>query len=197
MDFFPDGGDSNAEGCEKFIEIKDDDDDNNNNEKSKRHIIFKRFLFHRHNNETDDGLPKKSFIERIRDQIGKITALKKVFLNVHSYIGCNHLRSPHYFISSINQCPFRAKLCTSWLDYIGNKCKDPIDNDSTYPRMGFYADQSDKIYKIGNGSYYLKTTADKPYCSPLPVTKQKSKKQTGIKSKIRNKITKLLPKRNG
>ena len=174
MDFFPDGGQSNAKGCEKLIEIKDEDDTENQERR-------KRFLRGGNNNEQEDDndIPKKNFIQRLRDRIGRISPLKKVFLNVHGYIGCNHLRSPHYFISSINQCDFRAKLCSSWSNYQSKKCKDPVDNNLTYPRMGFRADRSDRVYRQGNGSFYLKTISEKPYCSlPTPPSNVKSKKQT-------------------
>ncbi len=189
MDFFPDGGKSSASGCEKLIEIKDD------NEIEKRYRIKRLFLSHNHDEEDDDtNLPRKNLLEKLRDKIGRISPLKKVFLNIHAYIGCNHLRSPHYFISSINQCQFRAKLCSTWSEYLLQKCKDSIDNDLTYPRMGFHADQSDQIYRHGNGTFYLKTVAEKPYCS---LASQKSKKQTSGKSKLKKKLSKLLPKRIG
>lgn len=194
MDFFPDGGNSKAEGCEKLIDIKDKDEDED--EVSKRHRL-KRFFFSHSDKDEDDGTPRKGFIEKIRDRIGKITGIKKIFLNIHAYIGCNHLRSPHYFISSINQCQFRAKLCSTWSDYLAKKCKDSTDNDLTYPRMGFSADKSDRIYRHGNGSFYLKTTADKPYCSPLPQTEKRSKKQISKKSKIKKKLSKLFSKSIG
>jgi hypothetical protein len=188
MDFFPEGGQSSAKGCEKLIEIKDEDED-----EIEKHSRIKRFFFGNKNEEKSDAeIPSKSFIEKLRDRIGKLTPLKKIFLNVHAYIGCNHLRSPHYFISSINQCQFRAKLCLSWSDYLAKKCQDPIDNDLTYPRMGFHADQSDRIYQKGNGSFYLKTIAEKPYCS---LSGQKSKNQET--SKLKKKLLKLLPKRIG
>jgi hypothetical protein len=192
MDFFPDGGKSSAQGCEKFIDIKDDGD------VEKRHRI-KRFLFGSDADEDDtssSGIPRKSWLERIRDQIGRISPLKTVFLNVHAYIGCNHLRSPHYFISSINQCQFRAKLCSSWTDYLAKTCKDSYDNDLTYPRMGFHADQSDRIYRNGNANFYLTTTPDKPYCSSsssLPASK--SQKRTSLKSKLKKKLPKFFSKK--
>jgi len=191
MDFFPEGGQSSAKGCEKLIEIKDEDED-----EIEKHSRIKRFFFNNKDKEqSNDEIPSKSFIEKLRDRLGKLTPLKKVFLNVHAYIGCNHLRSPHYFISSVNQCQFRAKLCSSWSDYLAKKCQDPIDNDLTYPRMGFHADQSDRIYQRGNGSFYLKTIAEKPYCSLPSLPGQKSKKQET--SKLKQKLSKLLPKRIG
>ncbi|CAF3869756.1 unnamed protein product [Rotaria sp. Silwood1] len=161
MDFFPDGGNSNAQGCEKLLHIKDDYD-------VKKRYNIKRLFFGESQKEdldSSESLPEKSFIEKLRDQLGYITSLKDVFLNVHAYIGCNHLRSPHYFISSIHKCIFRAQLCSSWSDYLLKKCIDPIDNDLTYPRMGYHADQSDPIYRHGNGSFFLKTIPKEPYCS--------------------------------
>ena len=129
-------------------------------------IVSNDFLFKSNRDpEATTDLPKRNLIQRLRDRVGRIRSLKKVFLNIHSYIGCNHLRSPQYFISSINQCEFRAKLCSSWSNYQFKKCKDPIDNNLTYPRMGFHADRSDLLYRQGNGSFYLKTNAKKPYCS--------------------------------
>jgi hypothetical protein len=194
MDFFPDGGKSSAKGCEKLIEIKDED------ETEKRHRI-KRFLFRNNkgeDNETSDGLPKKNIVEKIRNKIGQLSPLKKVFLNIHAYIGCNHLRSPHYFISSINECQFRAKLCSTWSDYLSNKCKDSTDNDLTYPRLGYHADKSDSIYQLGNGNFYLKTTSKKPYCSPsTSLSEAKTNNQTSLKSKLKKKLSKILPKRIG
>ncbi len=186
MDFFPDGGHSSAKGCEKFIQIQDEDD----TEKRDR---IKRFFFNNNKDqESIDNLPEKNFIEKLRDRIGRINPLKKVFLNIHSYIGCNHLRSPHYFISSINQCEFRAKLCSSWSDYLLKKCQDSIDNNFSYPRMGFHADRSDRLYREGNGSFYLKTTREKPYCSLTTISGEKSKKQTSAKSKIKKKLPKPI-----
>ncbi|CAF2124099.1 unnamed protein product [Rotaria magnacalcarata] len=194
MDFFPDGGKSSAQGCEKFIKIEDNDETENR-------FRIKRFLYSRNRkeNDTSEDMPKKSILGKIRDRLGALTPLKKVFLNIHAYIGCNHLRSPHYFISSINQCNFRAKLCSSWTDYLSKKCKDPVDNDLTYPRMGFYADKSNPIYKVGNGDYYLKTTPDKPYCalSLSSRSEKESKKQTSLKSKLKKKLSKVLPKKIG
>lgn len=192
MDFFPDGGKSSARGCEKLIEIRDE-------EEMETRRRLKRFLF-RKNNATDedaDEPPRKNFVERLRDRIGQITPLKKVFLNIHAYIGCNHLRSPHYYIASINQCPFRAKLCTSWSDYQRHKCRDPVDNNSTFPRMGFHADRSDRIYRQGNGSFYLKTVSQKPYCSLTPAPKNQAKKPPSFKSKLKKKLSKLVPQRIG
>ncbi|CAF0792641.1 unnamed protein product [Rotaria sordida] len=193
MDFFPDGGKSNAKGCEKFIVIKDKDEIETN-------IRIKRFLFNRKQKQesstNDNDLPEKNFIGIIRDRIGRIRSLKKVFLNIHAYIGCNHLRSPHYYISSINQCNFRAKLCSTWLNYLSKTCNDPIDNDLTYPRMGFHADKSDSIYRRGNNSYYLKTTPKKPYCSPSSsssTTEKNPKTRTSVRSKLKKKLTKLRP----
>lgn len=198
MDFFPDGGKSSAQGCEKLIQIKDDDH-------TGKLYRIKRFLFNKNNknpsnsngnDEDEDEVPRKNFLQKLRDGIGHIRPLKKVFLNIHAYIGCNHLRSPHYFISSINQCGFRAKLCSSWSDYLQEKCNDPIDNNLTYPRMGFHAHQSDPIYRRGNGSFYLKTKPEPPYCSPssLSSIEKKSEKKTSLKSKLKKKISKLLPK---
>ncbi|CAF0813991.1 unnamed protein product [Rotaria sp. Silwood1] len=195
MDFFPDGGKSSAIGCEKLIEIKDKDE-------FEKNYRIKRFIFGRNRkqeSDTGEDLPEKGFIGIIRDRIGKLRALKKVFLNIHAYIGCNHLRSPHYFISSINQCDFRAKLCSTWLDYISKKCKDSIDNDLTYPRMGFHADKSDLIYRRGDNSFYLKTTSEKPYCSSSSssATEKNPKTRTSVKSKFKKKLTKYLPKKVG
>jgi len=187
MDFFPDGGDSNAKSCEKLLDIRDNDD-----ETADKRERIRRFLFgSKDSTENENGdLPKKNLLERLRDRIGRVGVLKKVFLNVHAYIGCNHLRSPHYFIASIHNCQFRAKLCSSWSNYLANKCNDPIDNELTYPRMGFRADRSDIAYQRGNGSFYLKTIATKPYCSDALVSsKQKSKKQLTKKSK--SKIKKI------
>jgi hypothetical protein len=196
MDFFPDSGKSTAKGCEKLIQIQDEDE-------TETRLRIKRF-FSKNNkknktvdNDDDDDIPKKNFVEKLRDRLGRITPLKKVFLNVHAYIGCNHLRSPHFFISSINDCQFRAKLCSSWSDYLAKKCQDPIDNDLTYPRMGFHADQSDRIYRQGNGSFYLKTISEKPYCLPSSLNGQKSKNQTKEQSNFKKKLSKLLPKRIG
>lgn len=192
MDFFPDGGHSKSKGCEKLIEIKE-----KNNEEGQHR--FKRFLFknnHKQENNDDDK-PRKSFLEKIRDQIGKLSPLKKVFHNIHAYIGCNHLRSPHYFISSINQCDFRAKLCSSWKDYLSKKCKDPTDNDLTYPRMGFYADKSDSVYIHGDSNFYLTTTSEKPYCSSSISTRSEKlpDKQTTSKSILKKALKKFLPKK--
>lgn len=169
MDFFPDGGESSAKGCEKLIKIQDKDDS----------TYYKRFFFSDSNEFNEQtNVPQKNFLERLRDQIGRLNPLKKIFLNIHSYIGCNHLRSPHYFISSINHCEFRAKLCSTWSNYLAKDCQDPLENNKTYPRMGFYADRSDRLYRQGNGSYYLKTIANKPYCSlSLSTQTSKAKKQ--------------------
>lgn len=194
MDFFPEGGKSSAKGCEKLIEIKDEDED-----EIEKHSRIKRFFFNNKDKEqSDDEIPSKSFIEKLRDRLGKLTPLKKVFLNVHAYIGCNHLRSPHYFISSINECQFRAKLCSTWSDYLSNKCKDSIDNDFTYPRLGYHADKSDSIYQHGNGNFYLKTTSKKPYCAPsISLSEAKTNNETSLKSKLKKKLSKVLPKRIG
>ncbi len=194
MDFFPNGGKSNAKECEKLIDIQDED------VTEKRNRI-KRFFFSSNSDDDDtssSGIPEKNWLQKIRDAIGKISPLKKVFLNIHAYIGCNHLRSPHYYIASINQCQFRAKLCSSWTDYLANKCPDPNDNDKTYPRMGFHADQSDRIYREGDGDFYLKTLPEKPHCSSPSSLKRSSndKKETSLKSKIKKKLSKFLPKKN-
>ena len=181
MDFFPDGGKSSAKGCEKLIKIKDEDEEET--------VQRKRFIFgNRKDDEDDDDQPKKNFIERLRDGIGRIKPFKKVFLNIHAYIGCNHLRSPHYFISSINHCTFRAKLCSSWSNYLTTSCQDSHDNNLTYPRMGFHADQSDPIYQRGNGSFYLKTVSLAPYCT---TDGTKSKKELSKNSKKKRKFPKF------
>lgn len=184
MDFFPNGGQSSAKGCEKLIKIKDE-------EESQGSTFHKRFYLI-DSEETEpqsDNLPRKNFLERLRDRIGRLNPLKKIFLNIHSYIGCNHLRSPHYFISSINHCEFRAKLCSTWSNYLANTCSDPVDNNRTYPRMGFYSDRSDRVYREGNGSFYLKTTGEKPYCSSV---RTPAKKQLPTTSKIKKKHPKSL-----
>ncbi|CAF0852208.1 unnamed protein product [Adineta ricciae] len=198
MDFFPDGGKSSAKGCEKLIEIKDEEEEGEVVAASEKHHRVKRLFFNKNKtknstNDDDDDVPKKNFVEKLRDRIGRVRPLKKVFLNIHAYIGCNHLRSPHYYISSINHCQFRAQSCLSWSDYSAKKCVDSIDNNSTYPRMGFYAEKSDATYRRGNGSFYLKTTSQKPYCSPT-TTSSLVKKQT---SKLKKKLMKLLPQRVG
>ncbi|CAF3731459.1 unnamed protein product [Adineta steineri] len=192
MDFFPDGGKSSAKGCEKFIQIKDDDDA----EVEKRHRV-KRLFFTKNKDDENEDVPQKGFIGKIRDGIGRLNPLKKVFLNIHAYIGCNHLRSPHYFISSINDCKFRAKLCSTWEDYLLlNKCSDSTDNDLTYPRMGYHADQSDAIYRRGDANFYLKTVSQKPYCSASSsstISKKQLKEKTSVKSKLKKKLSKILP----
>ena len=180
MDFFPDGGQSSAKGCEKLIRIEDDENSDTAN-------FYKRFFFHS-SDEESGNVPRKGFLERLRDRIGQLTPLKKIFLNIHSYIGCNHLRSPHYFISSINHCEFRAKLCSSWSNYLTKTCFDPRENNKTYPRMGFYADRSDRFYRQGNGSFYLKTVKEKPYCSLPPST------TTGGTKAKKPKTKKKIPK---
>ncbi|CAF0852606.1 unnamed protein product [Didymodactylos carnosus] len=149
-----------------------------------------------------ENLPEKNFIEIIRDKIGIISPIKDVFVKIHGFVGCNHLRAPRYFISSINSCDFRATMCDSWSNYINKRCNDTFQqkylNDNTYPRMGFHADKSNIYYRKQNAKYYLRTIENPPYCDNSSLQTKKTRtvdKRINFGKKIKKKLSKLLEKK--
>lgn len=86
---------------------------------------------------------------------------KRIFLKGHQFFGCSHLMSMRLFIYSINTCQYEAKKCDSLAEFHANKC---LNNRIKFPRMGYYADRSDQLYKQSYGSFYLHTLEKSPYC---------------------------------
>lgn len=73
-----------------------------------------------------------------------------------SDLSCSHSKATAYFESSLSsKCKFYAYRCNSWNEFDNNTCEAQAASV-----MGFYADTIENV----RGNFYLRTTADYPYC---------------------------------
>ncbi|XP_033746644.1 pancreatic triacylglycerol lipase-like [Pecten maximus] len=97
------------------------------------------------------------------DEKPVISAIDKI---LHGSIGgatnsvtCSHHRAIEYYIESINSvCKFYGHACPSASEFDNGACLDCPE--SGCPVMGYDADQS-----VERGSFYLSTSASKPFCA--------------------------------
>lgn len=68
---------------------------------------------------------------------------------------CRHYAAIDFFLSSINQCEYKSTKCESWKQFTSDKCDEP----HTIARMGLKSNEDS-----GEGSFYLSTGKDYPYC---------------------------------
>lgn len=89
-----------------------------------------------------------------------------------SSVGCSHNRVMKYWTESIKtRCSFQAFKCDSFEKYQDGECASCADNNCSI--LGFYADG----FK-GNGSYYLATAGESPYCGDQYLFEMKLNKDT-------------------
>ena len=167
MDFYPDLGNVNAcnEVKQRFDNLdnvilyeesrrKDDDFEDINLNSIDKNDVF-----------SVDTLKNKliNFLGRIKYFLNKKP--KRVFVSVHQFFGCSHLMAVRYFIYSINECDYRAHMCSNKEDYKAKKCLD-TKRKPDFARMGYHADKSNSKYLSSFENFYLDTTAKPPYCDP-------------------------------
>ncbi|KAL8573946.1 hypothetical protein ACOMHN_029393 [Nucella lapillus] len=98
-------------------------------------------------------------------QDGPITHLLHEGLLVGSkeFVACNHLRSYHFFIESINSaCPFEGYRCDSQEHFNAGQCMPCSAGGCGY--MGLKADQVKPLPGTDHVRYYLRTGPSGPYC---------------------------------
>lgn len=167
MDFYQDHGASQVEACDNYIDRATNlnnvilfEEENDKNKKyddeyydNKSKINFKSL--------TSIKSHAKSFWQKIKSFFVKKP--KRIFLAAHQFFGCSHLMAMRYFIYSINTCGFEATSCSSQTHFEQDVCA--MRNASLrHPRMGYYADLSDDVYKRSMGKFYLHTNKEAPYC---------------------------------
>jgi len=83
-----------------------------------------------------------------------------VFQGTQEYVACNHLRSWHFMLESINsQCPFTAIPCDKAEDFEAGRCSSCTDAGCS--RMGFHADVNIPATPT---KYFLSTADHAPFC---------------------------------
>ena len=95
--------------------------------------------------------------------------------------GCSHLMSVRYFLSSVNNCTFKAYYCRTQNDFFSNvsKCHKSAKNETKAPpRMGYYADMSADTFKKSYGNFFLNTTGHAPFCQRVNHTSNLVQKHT-------------------
>jgi len=79
-------------------------------------------------------------------------------------LACSHSRAVQLFIDSINSdsCQFFAEQCTSWQDFVDEKCKA---EGTLKVEMGYNADKYQQFVEQNvHKSLYLKTNGESSYC---------------------------------
>ena len=107
----------------------------------------------------------KNFYKSIKNFFVKKS--KRLFIKMHQFVGCSHLMSVKYFMSSIKNCSFVAHNCRTQHDFNANVSKCHLnskDEIKAPPRMGFYADMSAQSFKTSYGNFFLNTTGTQPFC---------------------------------
>lgn len=167
MDFYQDDGASGVNAC----------DDLGDRMKNHTYIIYedkaskRRFLGFK--NITFSGFIEgkdmtvklvKSKVSGLFDKVKDffLKTPSRIFLRAHQFFGCSHLMSMRFFLYSINRCEFKAKYCRDKEHYKKNECFS--GSKLIGPFMGYYADRSSEFYKRSNGSFFLKTKSERPYC---------------------------------
>ncbi|RNA24596.1 pancreatic triacylglycerol lipase [Brachionus plicatilis] len=167
MDFYPDLGDVNAcnevkqrfDNLENVILYEEANSKDDEFEDVNLTSIDAKDTF------SVDNLKSKmiSIFGKIKDFFDKKP--KRIFISVHQFFGCSHLMAVRYFIYSINECDYRAHLCSRKEDFTTKKCLD-AKRKPDFARMGYHADKSNAKFLTSFGNFYLATSSKPPYCDP-------------------------------
>ncbi|KAK7100886.1 hypothetical protein V1264_023753 [Littorina saxatilis] len=86
-----------------------------------------------------------------------------ILAGAKEFVACNHLRSYHFFIESINSaCPFEGYKCDSEDNFNTGGCVPCSGDGCGY--MGMNADKVKPRRGVNHVKYYLKTGTHGPYC---------------------------------
>ena len=167
MNFYQDNGPSKVNACDKIIDRFENQENVIIYEEEKNSKDYNDILI---TDEVDSisfssvsSLMNyaKKFWNKIKDFFSKKP--KRIFLKAHQFFGCSHLMSVRFFLYSINTCEFNAKYCDSISDFQRNNCFK-INNSFIGPKLGYYADKTNDLYKFSRGDFFLITNDKVPYC---------------------------------
>ncbi len=182
MDFYPDKGPSDVAACGDLSNRFDTYQNVILYEESqpKPGVEFQNVTLTASEIESAGGLRNlsiKSLFSKLGSMVGTVANYlgkkpKRVFTQFHQFFGCSHLMSVRMFVTSINDCEFKSRMCDSYEDFADRSvynCR--VDaRGGPEPRMGYHADKASEFYTKSKGEFFLVSTQQPPFCTD-PVKK--------------------------